>query len=106
MAWCKKTRKPMAAAQKEKPSRVPEGLWVKCPGCAQIIYNKDLATNLHVCPKCAHHFRVRPHVERRARGWARAGMGVGLARPAHMHGHQALQSAPEGEHRSHGAQGR
>ena len=58
MAWFKKTRKPMAAPAKEKPSRVPEGLWVKCPGCSQVIYNKDLAANLSVCPKCAHHFRV------------------------------------------------
>src|SRR3954468_11565215 len=56
MAWFKKTRKPIEA--KEKPSRVPEGLWVKCPGCAQAIYNKDLAANLHVCPQCAHHSRV------------------------------------------------
>jgi acetyl-CoA carboxylase carboxyl transferase subunit beta len=56
MAWFKKTRKPIEA--KEKPSRVPEGLWVKCPGCSQAIYNKELATNLHVCPKCAHHFRI------------------------------------------------
>jgi len=31
---------------------------VKCPGCGQAIYNKDLAANLNVCPKCAHHFRV------------------------------------------------
>jgi acetyl-CoA carboxylase carboxyl transferase subunit beta len=59
MAWFKKTRKPMAAGAKEKPSsRVPEGLWVKCPGCSQAIYNKDLATNFNVCPKCAHHFRI------------------------------------------------
>jgi acetyl-CoA carboxylase carboxyl transferase subunit beta len=57
MAWFKKARKPIAPAR-EKASRVPEGLWVKCPGCAQIIYNKDLIANLHVCPKCAHHFRV------------------------------------------------
>jgi acetyl-CoA carboxylase carboxyl transferase subunit beta len=57
MPWFKKARKPIAST-KEKASRVPEGLWVKCPGCAQIIYNKDLATNLNVCPKCAHHFRV------------------------------------------------
>ncbi|MBS1816425.1 MAG: acetyl-CoA carboxylase carboxyltransferase subunit beta [Acidobacteria bacterium] len=57
MAWFKKTRKPIEA--QEKPSsRVPEGLWVKCPGCSQAIYNKDLAANMHVCPKCAHHFRV------------------------------------------------
>ena len=58
MAWFKKTRTPIAAGAKSKASRVPEGLWVKCPGCSQIIYNKDLATNLNVCPKCAHHFRI------------------------------------------------
>src|SRR2546425_1886313 len=57
MAWFKKDRKPIAPA-KAKASRVPEGLWLKCPGCAQVIYNKDLATNLNVCPKCAHHFRI------------------------------------------------
>jgi acetyl-CoA carboxylase carboxyl transferase subunit beta len=57
MAWFKKTRKPIEQSG-EKPSRVPEGLWVKCPGCAQIIYNKDLDKNQHVCPKCAHHFRL------------------------------------------------
>jgi acetyl-CoA carboxylase carboxyl transferase subunit beta len=58
MAWFKKAKKPIAAATKEKPSRVPEGLWVKCPDCGQIIYNKDLVASLHVCPKCAHHFRI------------------------------------------------
>jgi acetyl-CoA carboxylase carboxyl transferase subunit beta len=57
MAWFKKTRKPIESTG-EKPSRIPEGLWVKCPGCAQIIYNKDLDANQQVCPKCAHHFRV------------------------------------------------
>src|SRR5216684_4540440 len=57
MAWFKRARKPIAPT-KAKPSRVPEGLMVKCPGCSQIIYNKDLATNLHVCPKCGHHFRL------------------------------------------------
>jgi acetyl-CoA carboxylase carboxyl transferase subunit beta len=57
MAWFKKARKPMAATA-DKASRVPEGLWVKCPECSHIIYNKDLAANLSVCPKCSHHFRV------------------------------------------------
>src|ERR1700756_2803549 len=56
MAWFKKTRKPIEST--EKPSRVPEGLWVKCPGCSQVIYNKDLEQNQQVCPKCAHHFRI------------------------------------------------
>jgi acetyl-CoA carboxylase carboxyl transferase subunit beta len=57
MVWFKKTRKPMAATE-AKASRVPEGLWVKCPGCSQVIYNKDLAANLNVCPKCAHHSSI------------------------------------------------
>jgi acetyl-CoA carboxylase carboxyl transferase subunit beta len=58
MAWFKKTRKPIASSTAEKPSRVPEGLWVKCPGCTQLIYNKDLEASVNVCPKCAHHFRL------------------------------------------------
>ena len=57
MAWFKRARKPITAT-KQKASRVPEGLWVKCSGCAQVIYNKDLATNLNVCPKCGYHFRI------------------------------------------------
>ena len=56
MAWFKRVRKPISPP--EKASRVPEGLWVKCPDCTQAIYNKDLVANQHVCPKCAHHFRV------------------------------------------------
>jgi acetyl-CoA carboxylase carboxyl transferase subunit beta len=58
MAWFKKTRKPIASSTAEKPSRVPEGLWVKCPGCSQLIYKKDLDESLSVCPKCSHHFRM------------------------------------------------
>ncbi|MCC7033030.1 MAG: acetyl-CoA carboxylase carboxyltransferase subunit beta [Acidobacteria bacterium] len=56
MAWFKKARKPLAAP--EKTSRVPEGLWEKCPECDSIIYAKDLARTLHVCEKCGHHFRM------------------------------------------------
>jgi acetyl-CoA carboxylase carboxyl transferase subunit beta len=59
MAWFKKARqRPQSSASAEKPSRVPEGLWVKCPGCAQVLYKKDLESNQHVCPKCAYHFRI------------------------------------------------
>jgi len=56
MAWFKKVRKPIEAPADK--SRVPEGLWVKCPSCGQIIYNKDLAASLSVCTKCSHHFRL------------------------------------------------
>jgi acetyl-CoA carboxylase carboxyl transferase subunit beta len=57
MAWFKKVRTPIEP-QSDKASRVPEGLMVKCPSCSTIIYNKDLAANVSVCPKCAHHFRL------------------------------------------------
>ena len=56
MAWFKKARKPIPA--QVEPSRVPEGLWVKCPGCNEVLYDKDLAKNLRVCSKCTHHFRM------------------------------------------------
>jgi acetyl-CoA carboxylase carboxyl transferase subunit beta len=56
MAWFKKARTPIAAP--DKTSRVPEGLWVKCPDCDAIIYTKDLVKNLSVCAKCSHHFRL------------------------------------------------
>jgi acetyl-CoA carboxylase carboxyl transferase subunit beta len=57
MAWFKRTRKPFAS-EAENNSRVPEGLWVKCPSCGQILYNKDLVVSRQVCTKCAHHFRM------------------------------------------------
>ncbi|MEA5098618.1 MAG: acetyl-CoA carboxylase, carboxyltransferase subunit beta [Burkholderiaceae bacterium] len=38
---------------------VPEGLWVKCPSCEAVLYRTDLEANQHVCPKCAHHMRIR-----------------------------------------------
>ena len=56
MAWFKKVRKPIEPSA--DGSRVPEGLWVKCPSCGQVIYNKDLAASLSVCTKCGHHFRL------------------------------------------------
>jgi acetyl-CoA carboxylase carboxyl transferase subunit beta len=56
MAWFKKARKPIASP--DKTSRVPEGLWVKCPDCDSIIYTRDLVKSLSVCTKCGHHFRL------------------------------------------------
>jgi acetyl-CoA carboxylase carboxyl transferase subunit beta len=57
MAWFKRTRKAITPLA-DKASRVPEGTWVKCPDCGQALFNKDLSANLHVCPKCSHHFRI------------------------------------------------
>ena len=37
---------------------VPEGLWIKCNNCSEIIYSKEIDRNLKVCPKCEYHFRI------------------------------------------------
>jgi len=56
MAWFKKARRPIAPPA--VPNRIPEGLWVKCPSCEKILYEKDLVKNLLVCSKCGHHLRM------------------------------------------------
>jgi acetyl-CoA carboxylase carboxyl transferase subunit beta len=37
---------------------MPEGLWMKCPGCEHMLYRSAVEKNLNVCPKCNYHFRV------------------------------------------------
>ena len=35
---------------------IPHGLWTKCEGCGQPVYNKTLEESFKVCPKCNFHF--------------------------------------------------
>jgi acetyl-CoA carboxylase carboxyl transferase subunit beta len=55
--WFKKDRAPKEPRE-GRPSKVPEGLWVKCDNCRQILYTKELARNFKICPKCGFHFRL------------------------------------------------
>ncbi len=42
-----------------KPRKeMPEGLWVRCPGCEHMLYKSAVEKDLNVCPKCNHHFRI------------------------------------------------
>ncbi|WHR53213.1 acetyl-CoA carboxylase, carboxyltransferase subunit beta [Vibrio furnissii] len=41
-----------------RKASIPEGIWVKCPACAQPLYRIALEENLSVCPKCDHHMRM------------------------------------------------
>ncbi|MBC8017385.1 MAG: acetyl-CoA carboxylase carboxyltransferase subunit beta, partial [Verrucomicrobia bacterium] len=41
-----------------KKIKVPEGMWIKCAGCAETILGKDIDANLNVCPKCGYHYRI------------------------------------------------
>jgi acetyl-CoA carboxylase carboxyl transferase subunit beta len=55
MAWFKKSKEIKA----DKKIKIPEGLWVKCDSCKEIIYKKEIDKNLKICPKCNYHFRIR-----------------------------------------------
>jgi acetyl-CoA carboxylase carboxyl transferase subunit beta len=56
LAWFKRESSEIQATD-EKRVRT-EGLWVKCEGCRQIIWKKELEDNLNVCTKCDYHFRI------------------------------------------------
>ena len=56
MAWFRKEKKPKEAV--EKQTAIPEGLWIKCEECKEIVYRKEVEANLNVCPKCGYHFRL------------------------------------------------
>jgi len=47
----------------EKRIKIPEGMWIKCGACLEIIYKPEVERNLNVCPKCNYHFRI-PALER------------------------------------------
>ncbi|HEX3070182.1 MAG TPA: acetyl-CoA carboxylase carboxyl transferase subunit beta, partial [Thermoanaerobaculia bacterium] len=55
MAWFRKEKKPKEAVEKVA---IPEGLWVKCDDCKEIVYRKEVEQNFNVCPKCNYHFRL------------------------------------------------
>src|SRR5688500_3718707 len=56
MSWFKKEKQPLESSDDKRV--LTEGLWIKCDGCRQIIWKKDLETNLNVCPKCNFHFKM------------------------------------------------
>ena len=63
MSWFKRENADLSSApalegdDAERRVRT-DGLWVKCLGCRQAIWKADLEANLHVCPKCQHHFKL------------------------------------------------
>lgn len=57
MFWFRKKEK-VTIPKEERRVRVPEGLWIKCEDCGEIIYKKEVERNLDVCPRCSYHFRI------------------------------------------------
>lgn len=58
MSWLKKLLPSKVRTETSQKKGVPEGLWVKCLGCGEVLYRSELEKNLSVCPKCNHHHRL------------------------------------------------
>ncbi|HKP87087.1 MAG TPA: acetyl-CoA carboxylase, carboxyltransferase subunit beta [Blastocatellia bacterium] len=59
MSWFKKKDRPRLTDPNEERTVRTEGLFVKCPGCEQMLFKREVEDNLNVCPKCEYHFRIR-----------------------------------------------
>lgn len=59
MSWLKRERTGIKSPPKpEERSEMPEGLWTKCDGCGEALFQTVLEQHLWTCPHCDHHFRV------------------------------------------------
>ena len=56
-SWFNRSAK-FSSTSPRKSAAVPDGIAVKCGGCGEILFNKDLEKNLKVCPKCSFHHRM------------------------------------------------
>ncbi|MCP9222951.1 acetyl-CoA carboxylase, carboxyltransferase subunit beta [Erythrobacter sp. LQ02-29] len=55
MNWLTRVRNSLPFVGKRETK---DHLWVKCPGCQEMIFAKEYEENLHVCPRCGHHGRI------------------------------------------------
>lgn len=55
----KKTSDTEQTEEKTSAPSVPQGLWMKCPKCGEMIYKEDVVGASYVCPKCGGYFRMK-----------------------------------------------
>ena len=55
MSWLTRVRERLPFMSKRE---TPDNLWVKCPRCQEMVFQKEYEANLYVCPKCEHHGRI------------------------------------------------
>ena len=59
MSWFKREKKPLESVEGRRV--MTEGLWIKCSGCKEPLWKKDLEANLQVCSKCNYHYKISAH---------------------------------------------
>jgi len=58
--WFAKKEKSNAQHAQSAKLNIPGDVWIKCPACSAILFQKDLEANHKVCGECQHHFRLSP----------------------------------------------
>ncbi len=58
MSWFTRKTPGFAAEPDDEKRILTEGLWIKCDGCSQVLWRKNLEDNLSVCDKCGYHFKI------------------------------------------------
>ncbi len=57
-ASAKTTTRSWSEVRPQRRTAIPEGLWLRCPGCSKMVYKRHLEANLQVCPECGNHYRI------------------------------------------------
>lgn len=56
MAWFKRSKDNIASDTQKRD--VPDGTWIKCPECSEMMHKMQWESNMYLCTKCGHHFRI------------------------------------------------
>ncbi len=66
LSWFEKLIPSRIGTRNEEKGNVPEGLWVKCDNCSNVLYHAELERAQDVCIKCGHHMMIaaRKRLER------------------------------------------
>ncbi|MBK6536626.1 MAG: acetyl-CoA carboxylase carboxyltransferase subunit beta [Ignavibacteria bacterium] len=55
MAWFKRSKDNIASDTQKRD--VPDGTWIKCPECSEMMHKMQWESNMYLCTKCGHHFQ-------------------------------------------------
>lgn len=56
--YAREDSSPRAPKPENSPVKVPQGMWLKCDSCTEVILRREVERNVMVCPRCEHHFRL------------------------------------------------
>ncbi len=56
MSWFKRVKENISS--ESRPIDIPDGQWIKCPSCDEVLHIKQLEAELWICSKCNTHFRI------------------------------------------------